>query len=43
MLYDVAKPSSAIPPIHKYHPNNTQIPAKCHPNTQIPFKQGFDT
>ena len=27
-----------IPPIHKYHPNNTQILAKCNSNTQ-----GFDT
>ena len=35
MHYVVVKPSETIPPIHKYHPNNSQIPAKCHPNTQI--------
>ena len=43
MHYIVAKQSKVIPPIHKYPPNNTQIPAKFHPNTQIPSKQGFDT
>ena len=42
MHYIVVKPSETIPPIHKYHPNNTQIPDKCHPNTQIPSKLGFD-
>ena len=39
MHYLIARPSEAIPPIHKYHPNNTQIPEKYHPNTQIPSKQ----
>ena len=42
MHYVVAKLSETIPPIHKYHSNNTQIPDKCPPNTQIPSKQGFD-
>ena len=28
MHYVVAKPNETIPPIHKYHPNNTQIPPK---------------
>ena len=36
MLYDVAKPSSAIPPIHKYHPNDqmAKITLKCPKITQ---------
>ena len=42
MHYVVAKLSETIPPIHKYHSNNTQIPDKCPPNTQIPSKQCVD-
>ena len=42
MHYVVAKLSETIPPIHKYHSNNTQIPDKCPPNTTLPSKQGFD-
>ena len=42
MHYVVAKLSETIPPIHKNHSNNIQIPDKCTPNTQIPSKQCVD-
>ena len=37
MHYVVAKPSEAIPPIHKYHPNNKQMPPKYTNTIQIRF------
>ena len=43
MHHVIARPSEAIPPIHKYHPNNTQMPDKYHPNTQIPIKNNTNT
>ena len=43
MHYVVARLRKTIPPIHKYHPNNTQMPDKYHPNTQIPIKNNTNT
>ena len=43
MQYIVATQSEAIPPIHKYYPNNIQIPPKYTTNDQNYLKMALNS